>query len=197
MPAAILKNQPRGSVLLFTLVILVLLALMGTALMINTRTELTISHNTYQGRDAFGKADTTARLAVFLGRALLNESAGPICSLLTAASPISGRPGFEIRIGTGSVCTGSSGYTDLDLNSIKRVTEMPDMADIAQRYLQATNSTAGAAPQLTILYDGQVVGTASLALYYSDINSPGRSQGDTGYGSQGENSVRVHLVISA
>jgi hypothetical protein len=42
------------------------------------------------------------------------------------------------------------------------------------------------------------VGTAALVIYLGDIaSSPGGSVGTPDYASQGENSIRVHLVVSA
>ena len=203
MPIATADRQPRGSVLLFTLVILVLLGLMGASLMMNTRTELSVTQSTYLGRDAFAKADYTARLALFLGRALLNQTAGDPCDFLTSTSGPAGRPGFTVRIGANITCSNSGGSTDLTQDLIRQESEMPTLEDIADRYLQATGSanapgtTFHYKPHLTVLYGGQVVGTAALTMYYSGISDPGGSQGDDFYGSQGENSVRVYLVVSA
>ena len=44
------KGHPRGSVLMLTLVVLLLMSLMGVAILANTRTELSISANTTGGR---------------------------------------------------------------------------------------------------------------------------------------------------
>ena len=197
-------RHPSGSVLVFTLVILILLGLMGASLMVNTRTELRVSHNTYLGRDAFSKADLTARLTLFVGRSLLNGSAGPICDILSAlASPPAGRPTYEIRLGSTTICTSASGLTDLTQESITRSDENLTIQDILDRYLQATASASapGSAfsdpPQVTVLQGGQVVGTAALALYYNNLGNEGGGIGDEGYGGQGENSIRVYLVVSA
>ena len=196
-PPAPAPGVLRGSVLMFTLVILVLLGLMGVSIMLNTRSELTVSHNTYQGRDAFAKADSTARLALFLGRTLLNASAGEPCDIINNAPQPAGRPEFEIRIGNDGLC---GGFT---LISIQQSGEMPTVEDILDRYLQATGSAnvPGSSftetPHLEILYNGQVVGSAALALYSTSPSDPGGSLGDSGYGSQGEHSIKVYLVVSS
>ena len=193
-PAAY-PHAPRGSVLMFTLVILVLLGLMGVSLMRNTRTELTVSQNTYQGRDAFAKADSTAHLALFLGRTLLNASAGLPCDIINDEDQMAGRPKFEVRIGTDGLCG------DFNLTAIQQTGEMPTIEDILNRYLQATASSNDPSsplfPHLRVLYGEQVVGSAALSLYSTSPTDPGSSLGDSGYGSQGEHSIKVYLVVSS
>jgi len=202
-PLPAVPRQPTGSVILFTLVVLVLLGLMGFSLMVNTRTELSISKNTFLGRDAFSKADLTTRLALFAGRILLNEGAGEPCDILSnlGTSP-AGRPVYEVRLGSTVVCSAAGGSTDLTLESITQADEMPTLQDILDRYLQATasahvpSSSFTVQPQVSVLFGGQVVGTAALVLYYN-VGEPGGSLEDSGYGSQGENSLRAYLVVSA
>ena len=184
-------RTPRGSVLMFTLVILVLLGLMGVSLMLNTRSELTVSQNTYQGRDAFAKADSTAHLALFLGRTLLNASAGVPCDIKNDNDQPAGRPKFEVNIGNDDTC---GGFT---LAEIQQTGAMPTLEDILNRYLQATASSDAAPPHIQILYGGQVVGSAALSLYSTNPSDPGGSLGDSGYGSQGEHSIKVYLVVSS
>ena len=194
-PASGPPPHPEGSVLMFTLVILVLLGLMGFSIMLNTRSELNISQNNYQGRDAFAKADSTARLALFLGRTLLNGSAGSPCDIINSDAQVAGRPKFEIKIGDDGLC---GNFTLIDL---QQSGEMPTMDEIVDRYLQATASSDDPSsplfPHLQIFYGGQVVGTAALSLYGPNPSAPGGSLGDAGYGLQGEQSIKVYLVVSA
>ena len=196
-------RAPRGSVLMFTLVILVLLGLMGVSLMRNTRTELTVSQNTYQGRDAFAKADSTARLALFLGRTLLNASAGRPCEVVNNDSPPAGfgRPEFRVRIGkdveNNNDTEQNSPCEGFTLMEIQQTGEMPTIDDILERYLQATSSSDAPPPHIQILYNGQVVGSAAVSLYSTSPSDPGGSLGDSGYGSQGEHSIKVYLVVSS
>jgi hypothetical protein len=191
---------------MFTMVILILLGLMGVSLMVNTRAELSVSHSTYLGRDAFAKADSTAHLALFLGRALLSaQAAGDSpCDILNTNAQPGGRPKFEIKIGSDGLCG------DFTLEKVTQAGEMTTQRDIIDRYLQATGSANApgssftALPHVQVLYDGQVVGTAALAVYYSGPGGGGPSGGSSGgtvgddpYGSLGGSSLKVYLVVSA
>jgi Tfp pilus assembly protein FimT len=82
------KNHPRGSVLLFTLVVLALMVLMGAAIMANTRTELNITSDNAVGQEAFNRADSTLTIALMLTRQLSKEfTPGEIRSTLPTGGP--------------------------------------------------------------------------------------------------------------
>ncbi|MDR0882138.1 MAG: pilus assembly PilX N-terminal domain-containing protein [Candidatus Adiutrix sp.] len=73
MGARIEKKHPKGSVLMFTLVVLTLMALLGASIMVNTRTELNITSNNAVGQEAFNRADSTLAIALMLTRQLAKE----------------------------------------------------------------------------------------------------------------------------
>ena len=73
MQAPAISAHPRGMILAFTLIILLLVSMMGMAILMNSRTELSISANTAQGREAFSQADTAARIAVLMTRVMFNS----------------------------------------------------------------------------------------------------------------------------
>ena len=185
-PKAGAPRQPGGSVLLFTLVILVLLGIMGFSIMASTRTELSVSSDIRLGRGAFQQADLTLRVALLAALASINPVVGNPCDVFRSlSSPSSGRPAYEVRFGSSSTCgTGSGGSTsDLVVPDVTSLTQ----AEITNRYLQAVESGA-AAPQIRILYGGQEVGTAALIMHY----------GETSGGSEGEGGrTPVYLVVRA
>jgi Tfp pilus assembly protein PilX len=174
------QAHPRGMVLMFTLVIMLLMSLMGAAVMMNTRTELNISHNTYMGRDAFAKADATARIGVQLARALLYPGAGA--------------PGdYVTTTGNGSLFTVEiePGFT---LSELQELGENESIEKIQERYLRAG---AAETPHLTIKYGGQVVGTAAVSISSASSQAAGGSQGQHTYDGASGTTTKVYLIVSS
>ena len=75
-----------GMVLAFTLIILTLMSLMGVTILLNARTELSISSNTSLGRNAFASADTAVQIATLVGRILLHPELGPPDQVLASGT---------------------------------------------------------------------------------------------------------------
>jgi|GEM_PF-6680059 len=183
----------RGSVLIFTLVILLLMTLMGAALLVNSRTELQISGTTAKGRDAFTKADATARVALMFTRAYLHPTAGNPRDYLNAdKTGQGGRKPFEI-------------IPDADLNSMDDLQVLKGsitVDEIKERYLQITDATG--VPHFQITYgedkdkNGVVVGTAYVGLAHSGSTAGGGSIGERDYGAADAGySITAFLVVSA
>lgn len=176
MRTTIDSKHPRGSVLLFTLVTLALLALMGFALVGTAITEVGISGSTNQGRQAFTRADATARLAILLARPILQPNAGGPDQYLNDNSP-NGRPPFEIVL---------NNFTSTD--SIPKVDGI-SLEEIKTRYLAATEANAG--PQITLKHGGEVVGTAYITRYEAPAPNGEEEKSDNNRGNL------VYLIISA
>ena len=186
-------SHPRGTVLIFTLVILLLMAMMGTAIMLNTRTELSISYNTNVGRDAFNRADMTARIATLMGRVLLHPELGEPKAIFDGASG-----------------GGDSALTvELDRNWFNKAAfreKAMDDYDAMERYLLTSRFLEGSSgdefskdtPQLVFRQkSGEIISTAALSMDYGDVVQPGMSL-DSGnaYDPSGGSSVRVVLLVT-
>jgi len=185
---------------MYTFVVLMLMTLMGAALMVNSRTELQISGATAQGRDAFTKADATARVALLLTRAFLHPSAGDARDYLNnSKTGQAGKAPFEVIVSD-----------DVQFyNDLQQIRGSITIDQIRERYLRVTEADEEA--HLTLKYDNQVVGTAFMGVtstapdeYDPDSYSSG-GYASTGGGSVGDRSyedvnnyvVKVYLVISA
>lgn len=168
--------HPRGSVLVYTIVVLLLMTLMGAALMVNSRTELQISSSTFQGRDAFTKADATAQVALLFTRAYLHPTAGdPRDYLNSEKSGEAGRKPFEV-------------HPDDFLQSLEDLQSIKDsitVDEIRERYLRITE--AKDTPHLKLTYgedssdQGSVVGTSFVGLAYNSSPTGGGSIGERDY----------------
>jgi Tfp pilus assembly protein PilX len=181
-------GQPRGAVLMFTLVILLLMALLGAAVFVSTTTEVQTTRNSYQGRDTFNKADAAARLGVLFSRSLLNPSAGTPYDLVRGGSSGSGRPPFEIVLMSG-----------LTLDNLSRVTMPTTVEDIRERYLRAAAADGHDEPMLTLNYGGQVVGTVAVDLNQQEAieGTRGGSVQDMDYDENNGNMTIIYLVVAA
>jgi hypothetical protein len=195
-------RHPRGSVLLYTIVILLLMTLMGAALMVNSRTELQISGNTAQGRDAFTKGDASARVGLLLGRAFLHPSSGePRDYLNNDKTGDAGNKPFKVKL-----------HDDIQTdNNLQQIAGSITMDQIRERYLSVTEADVD--PHLTVEYGDQVVGTAFIGLGKNipDLFDEGKAAaggfaltgggtlGDGSYntGGSGESNIKVYLVISS
>ena len=160
------QKHPRGSVLLFTLCILALMMILGATLFLATQDELYVSSDNTVSRDAFSKADLTARMAVFLARASLDESVGSVSSSLSPGG-VSGRPEFVV---------GMNNFTQF-------INDDHDDAqsNIRKRYILAAGGEIDLTgdgpvdpaikPHVTVEYEygsglRQMVGTAAVAVSY-------------------------------
>ena len=180
-----LKSHPEGSILMLTLFILLMLSLLGVTLMSNTMTELQVSGNTIRGRDAFAKADSLSRLGILMGRNVLIAGAGNPGDVLKARS--GGSPGDEFyNVSIDPSLT----FTNLKTLGLNSATEK----GIKDRYLMATAATT---PHMTMTLGTEVVATAALAIQEIDITPPGRSIGQSEYGSDDGNFLEVHLIVSS
>gem|GEM_PF-4369179 len=179
-------RQPRGFVLLFTMVILVLLGIMGFSIMASTRTELSVSHDIRLGRGAFQQADLTLRAGLMAALARINDELDPCDVFRSLSGPPSDRPAYEVRFGSSPSCGTGSGSSATDL-TVPRI-DAPTLQHILNGYLQALETTAFE-PQIRVFYGGQEVGTASV-VQHIDNDAAGSSTGDAG-------SVPVYLVVRA
>ena len=179
-------EHPRGSILMLTLVVLLLMSLMGAAILANTRTELVISANTTGGRDAFTRADTAARVATLMARLLAHEfELGSPKQVLNNSSPL-------------------TVIYDDDHFSFAKLLAASDDFNYAKRYLSAASRTdlsdsadkADLRPHLVFRQDGKVVSTATVAMDYGEALTDGCSLGQTGYDTSGGLSVRVVLAVT-
>ena len=213
MTPALKSEHPRGMVLIFVLCILAILAVLCTSIFLSTRDELQVSADNSVSRDAFTKADLTARLAVFLSRTSLYGSPGETSDSLKSGA-ISGRPEFEIELAD-----------NFSTSVFQQAGDQMTDSLIRQRYIWAAsghpqstrpekdpehpNSTKDvkAIPHVAIYakYGGeegggsqrQLVGTAVVA-YGTSKKTSGGSQGEGSYktGSGGAY-ARVFLIITA
>lgn len=131
-----LKPAPQGMILVVTIVALLLIALMGAAIMLNTSVEMNTASNTVTGRDAFTRADSSMQVAALLTTAVQHPELGV---------PLDWLNNDQSRYAIGADDLGSSfNYTDL-------VTGL-DRSSINQRYIRAGRANEGDAdeqPDLT------------------------------------------------
>ncbi|MDR1921428.1 MAG: pilus assembly PilX N-terminal domain-containing protein [Candidatus Adiutrix sp.] len=177
---------PEGSILMFSLVILLMIGLMGAIIHLNTTTELRISHDTYEGRDAFTKADSTARVGLLLGRALLYSEAGDPGDYVRGDVSGADRP-FKVELDT----------ANFTLANVAKFTDIVTAEDIKNRYLQATHADSAETPQVKVLYGDEVIGTASVDIGYGSPNQPGASLGQHTYNRDDGNTVTAFVVVTA
>lgn len=186
--------HPKGTVLIFTLVILLLVGLMGAAILLNTRTELNISHNTSVGRDAFSRADMTARIATLMGRVLLHPELGSAQALFSGADSSDDN-------------TLIVQFNDTWFNTAAMKEEAMDDYDPVKRYVRASRFLEGSSgdefsadtPQLVFREkgSGKIVSTASISMDYGEAVQDGMSL-DSGsfYDSSSGSTIRVVLTVT-
>ena len=197
MTPGIKKEHPQGMVLLFVLGILALLMILVSTIFMTTKDEVQVSAENFSSRDAFTKADLTARLTVYLARTTLYGSAGATSDSL-AVGGIAGRPEFAIKLASNFT---TDGFMDIG----DKVTD----PQIEKRYLLAANGLAEESPavephvQVYYQYDNapserQLIGTSAVALGTGSPDAVG-GQGEGQYDpiATGGYSVRAFLVVSA
>ncbi|MDR3037712.1 MAG: hypothetical protein LBV21_00195 [Candidatus Adiutrix sp.] len=190
------RPAPRGLVLAFTLIILLLMSLMGLAILLNSRTELAIAGNTSIGRDAFNTADSAARLATLLGRLVLHPELGPPDRVLAAAAGGSGGPAFPLTVKISP---------QFDLGRLKE--EAGDYSHTT-RYIRAggwvgRGQAGGRDYEPHLIFTApdsgrtKTVATAALGLDLTDPSSAGLSlSGGDAYDQSGGGSLEVHMAVS-
>ena len=200
------KEHPHGSILMFTLIIMLLLGLMGAAIMLNTRTELNVSANTTQGRAAFSRADMGTGVATLISRVLLSPVLGSVEDLLQSdgGQTVSGRvltvdniqsketdfnPATMLNLAKGRVTPANSGQWGYN--------------EFQSRYAQMGSATGEAndsdvSPHfsLTLRQGGQVAGTAVVTIDPGSGVQKGMTLGGSNYGTSDGTSFRMVLVVS-
>ena len=183
------RDLRSGMILAFTLIILTLMSMMGVTILLNSRTELNISSNTSQGRNAFASADTAARVATLIGRILLHpELSGDLESyILNSTIGDSGKvPGdFQLHVEVSDELKNEGLRADVDSTH-----------DFTQRYIRAGS---GLEPHVvfTRVSDNVPVATAALSVDHQAPITPGMSLGGgDAYDGGGGPSLSVVLVVS-
>jgi hypothetical protein len=171
-------------VLAFTLVILLLMSLMGMTIMLNSRTELSISSNASLNRNAFASADTAARLATLIGRIILHPELGDpeqiLDNVLSGGGALKFPLKVEININPNDLLQDSSSYI------------------YTKRYLRA-GSGGTEEPDIVFKSNGVVVATAALALDHEDASqAPAGASlgGGDAYDGGGGPSLSIVLAVS-
>lgn len=180
-------KHPQGTVLVFTLIILALMAILGAALFLNTNAEVRITQNTYQGRATFSKADAMARLGVLFSRTALTPVAGSIGEYLAAGSGGGTRPPFEVELVNDNLS-----FDDLNL-----LTGKTTIDNIRDRYLRATGADGYPQPIATLRYGGQIVGTVTVDVNMEETTPPGSSDREGGYNPDTGSVTVVYLIVAA
>ena len=212
MTPAIKPDQPRGMVLIFVLCVLAILAILCTSIFLSTRDELQVSADNSVSRDAFTKADLTARLAVFLSRTALYGSPGdPIDSLKSGG--VAGRPEFEIemidKFGTKTFQKVGDQMTDglIKQRYIWAVSGHPD-STYPEDPEELDKGDVAAVPHVAVYYkyaaeeaagggQRQLVGTAAVAYGRAKKTAVG-SQREEDYKQGGGGAfTRVFLIVTA
>lgn len=173
--------HPRGSVLLYTLVILLFMSFLGLALLFSTNTELNIASNASDGHTAFSVADSAADIAVLMSRMALNPVLGDFdqtfgsirvkvrddFSLALLQNEGMGAPGAQSRYHTAAYTAGESG---------------------SKPHITIVGGDSGA--------EGIILATAVVSLDRGRVIKAGSSLGGGGYDGAGGASIEVGLVIS-
>lgn len=200
-------KHPRGTVLAFTLIALVLMGLLGTALIVNTQSELEISMQTSFGRDTFNKADSVATISVLAARALVDgETAGDPSDLISAGQSSGSRPPFKVEL-----------MTDFSESKLLQIQKTPTIDEIKERYLIATFAEESKPdsdqdktkfPHVRLVTPDKnsskdiILATAAIAIDISELaqqgtSTAGYSNQDNTYDDSGGNAIRIFIVVSA
>lgn len=171
------QKHPQGMVLLFTLCILALLAILGAVVFLSTKDDAYVSANTAISRDAFTKADFTARIGVFMGRALLHEDIGKPSDTLSAGG-VAGRPGFLVELNNFTI----GNILDLDSEDVETATRNRYLLALGGQ-VDVNGDGSNDEPHIRVNYQyddagtrRQLVGTASVS--YSHPEPLVRNEGE-------------------
>ena len=200
------RQHPRGSVLVFALVIMLLLGLMGAAIMLNTRTEMSVAGNTTQGRAAFSRADMGTGVATLIARVLLSPTLGSVEQLFqnSGGDTVAGRvltvdniqskesdfnPATLLNLAKGNISSNQEGQWDYNEFQSRYAQMGLDAVDIEKENLSPHFS-------LTLRQDGQVAGTAVVTVDPGSGVQRGMTLGGSNYGTSDGASYRLVLVVS-
>jgi len=177
---------------MLTLVVLLLMSLMGMAILMNTRTELSISANTTSGRDAFTRADTASRMSTLMARLLVHEyELGAPQQVLAGGFYKGGSDDREFTVDE---------YDEAYFNMEKLLAESADEFDYQKRYLSAasrTDTEVDLRPHLVFRKKGKIISTARVAMDYGETaNLAGMSLGTSSYDGSDGTSVRIVLAVT-
>ncbi len=182
------NGHPKGTVLIFTLAILALMSIMGMAIIMNTKTELSISRNSYMGREAFTRADTAVRVSIFVARLYMHPELGDPASVFSGNSD----DPLEVTI------------TDDGFNLADELFNIAETWDFRKRYIAAASRTdTGGDNKPHLIFrqhtsDGpSIVGTAALSIDHGETIRTGGSLGMSDrYDTSGGSSMEVILAAT-
>jgi hypothetical protein len=171
-----------GTILVYALAILVLIAMMGFVLISNSLVELSISGNNRIGREAFNTADSSERIATLLSRIVLHPELGDPGTILTPSPD----PQFPLTV-----------EIDNDRFSLANLQKESADFDFLQRYLEALSYDPLHPPHIVFKVGGKVVATAIVNMEIKEPIADGYSLGVGGkYDFSSGTGVQVNLVIT-
>ncbi len=197
-----LRPAPSGMVLVLTLVILMLIAMMGAAVLLNSRTELSITSNTTIGREAFSRADSAIEVTTLMSRVLINQELGDMDQLqprdgsnnYTSAMWVERQPSFD-KMTLRSETDVDPGYQRryIRAGSWAGRTDMDSSSLYYKPHLVFKTKSGG---------DDMVVATASVSMDFPGDDAaglggavtPGKSLGQRDYDQSGN--ITVNLLAS-
>jgi hypothetical protein len=177
-----LKNFRDGTILVYALGILVLIAMMGFVLISNSLVELSISGNNRVGREAFSTADSSERIATLLSRIILHPELGDPAVILAPSAA----PKFPLIV-----------EIDNDRFNLANLQQESAEFDYLQRYLEALSYDPLHPPHIVFKVGGKVVATAIVNMEITEPIADGYSLGVGGkYDFSSGSGVQVNLVIT-
>lgn len=190
MTPGIRQEHPQGMVLLFVLCILALMMILGSTIFMTTKDDVQISGENLSSREAFTKADLTARMSVYLARTTLYGSPGGTSDTL-ADGGVAGRPQFAVEL-----------ISNFNKNGFLEIDDRMTSAQIKDRYVIAADGISTVQPHVRVYYqegsERQLIGSAAVALGTSSADAMG-SLGEGQYDqiATGGYSVTAILMVSA
>ncbi|MDR1870632.1 MAG: hypothetical protein LBS60_01685 [Deltaproteobacteria bacterium] len=172
-------------ILIFVIMVTLLIGLMGVAIIVVTKAEVSISGNYRQSEEAFSSTESAVAIGVLLSRVALHPVLGRPQDLLTAAS--GGQPKYPLTV--------EINEERLNLESLVR--EAAPYA-YAKRYLESAFGTKTAAkkPHLLFKVGQRVVAMASISLD-DTVSLTGYSLGASDrYDPSGGENVPVDIVLT-
>ncbi len=140
-----LKPAPQGMILVVTIVALLLIALMGAAIILNTSVEMNTASNTVSGREAFSRADSAIQVTTHLTDIMQNPDLGEVTDALNNSASL-----YTVAINKNTF-----NYTDL-------ITDM-NRSSVNQRYLRAGRAAPGSGGEAPDLIFREAANNAVVA----------------------------------